>query len=130
VADTGSIVHNEDAAVAGLGFGLYMDILEDRLLNTDVAVSARAGLAGRFVQGNLGNNARARTVALNGNEKTSFGGVELGLALQVGAVGAGVQYYKIGKGSGDVTVPSLTGGQWVIGLSVAGNIVSGPGSKD
>ena len=49
-----------------------------------------------------------------------------GLALTIGSVRAGVQYYQMGKADDDISVASLTGGQLVVGISVAGAIVSGP----
>ena len=125
VADTGTVVFEENASVVGVGSGLYWDLLKGRLLN-DVGISLRLGVAGRFLQGDIGQNDRPRIVALNGSPKRSFWGLEAGLGMQVGGILAGVQYYSLGRGESDTRIPSLTGGQIVVGIGIAAPVVSGP----
>lgn len=124
VTDTARV---RNAAVLGLGLGLYRDFLCGcRLLDTDVAITMTAGLAFRMLQGNAAQSPTVLQAALHGSKDRSYAGAELGLALTIGSVHAGVQYYQMGKADDDISVASLTGGQLVVGISVAGAIVSGP----
>ena len=119
--------HARNAAVMGVGLGLYRDFLcHCRLLDTDVAITMTAGLALRALQGNVAQSPTVLQAALHGSKDRSFAGAEFGLALTIGSVRAGVQYYQMGKADDDISVASLTGGQLVVGISVAGAIVSGP----
>lgn len=119
--------HSRNAAVMGVGLGVYRDFLcTCRLLDTDVAITMTAGLALRTLQGNVAQSPTVLQAALHGSKDRSFAGAEFGLALTIGSVRAGVQYYQMGKADDDISVASLTGGQLVVGISVAGAIVSGP----
>ncbi|MBP9201165.1 MAG: hypothetical protein KBF47_14240 [Gemmatimonadales bacterium] len=124
VTDT---AHARNAAVMGVGLGVYRDFLcTCRLLDTDVAITMTAGVALRTLQGNVAQSPTVLQAALHGSKDRSFAGAEFGLALTIGSVRAGVQYYQMGKADDDISVASLTGGQLVVGISVAGAIVSGP----
>ncbi|MBK6781969.1 MAG: hypothetical protein IPG75_20935 [Gemmatimonadetes bacterium] len=128
VTDT---AHARNAAVLGVGLGVYRDFLcTCRLLDTDVAITMTAGVALRTLQGNVAQSPTVLQAALHGSKDRSFAGAEFGLALTIGSVRAGVQYYQMGKADDDISVASLTGGQLVVGISVAGAIVSGPLSPE
>ena len=117
----------KNAAVIGIGLGLYRDFLCNcRLLNTEVQIGMTAGWAWRRIQGNAAQTDAFLKLANSGSADHGFNGPELGLSLTMGGVRAGVEYYRMSKATGDIDIPSLTGGQLVIGLSVAANIVSGP----
>lgn len=114
-------------SVVGAGLGFYRKLLPpSRLLNTDISAAVRAGVAARWIQGDAAQDDSFLAQALDGSSDKSYIGLEAGLEFQIGAVLAGVQWYRLGKGSDDTSIPGLTGGRLVIGLSVSGNVVSGP----
>ncbi|MBK6780953.1 MAG: hypothetical protein IPG75_15610 [Gemmatimonadetes bacterium] len=95
VTDT---AHARNAAVMGVGLGVYRDFLcTCRLLDTDVAITSDGGVAVRTLQGNVAQSPTVLQAALHGSKDRSFAGAEFGLALTIGSVRAGVQYYQMGR---------------------------------
>ena len=113
------------AAIIGAGFGLYRDVLNRRLLNTAVQFSGQIGIAIRHIRGNMGGDKERLQQLFGGNEKRNFRGIEFGVQMTIGAVTAGVQYYKISR-QDRPAIPGLHSGQLIIGLGIQGTIVSGP----
>lgn len=121
-----SLARSRTAATLGAGIGVYRDFLcRCRLLDSDVGITLSAGWATRSIQGNVAQSDSVLDATVRTRDRF-YNGPELGLALTIGSVKAGVQYYHMGKADKDVSIPSLTGGQLVVGISVSGAIVSGP----
>jgi hypothetical protein len=118
-----------NAASVATGVGARFLALNGRLLSTDVNLALSVGYAWRALEDAAGANTAIRALALNGNPRTIFHGWEWGMELGIGEIRAAVHYYTMGRSSLEPQVTSLTGGVWVIGLSAAANVVSGPLTK-
>jgi hypothetical protein len=118
----------KQAAVLGLGTLLSWQIKRGRLLNVPVQITVETGYSRRYLRGDV----FADTAFIRGtlhppdeSVKKSWGAWETGFQMGIGAVTAGVQYYWVDGNNDKSFISGLTSGQLVIGIAVAGDIVSG-----
>ncbi|MET0399072.1 MAG: hypothetical protein ABW277_19925 [Longimicrobiaceae bacterium] len=117
--DTDSTVAR--ATVFGAGALLARDLFDRPFFNTHVALSVEAGLAARFLDGDIRQDS-AHFAHLFKDDRNVAWGPELGFALSFGRLTAAAQAYFLGnQGEG---IPGLTRPQFVAGLAVSGELIS------
>lgn len=111
------------ATVLGLGGLFHRNIALGTVGENDVSITAEAGLAGRWLDGDVRDNDKRKTVI---GDPTIFAGPELGFALTFGRVTGAVQLYGLyAPGKYRHHVDGLTGLQLVAGLGVTGEFFRG-----
>jgi hypothetical protein len=109
------------ATIAGLGAGVYKQLLRNDLDGTFVNVGLDLGIAYRGLYGDLATstNQGNRIGALDSKAK-HFVGPEIGFSLQVSQVRGALHFYYFPS----TDIPGLGRGQVVAGFAVQGGIIS------
>jgi hypothetical protein len=119
---------HKQSAVLGLGALLKWRITHGLLLNVPVQISIESGYSRRYLRGDIFADTTfiRGTLQSPGEEvRKSWGAWESGFQMAIGDVTAGVQYYWIDGNDDKSFISGLTSGQLIIGIAVAGDVVSG-----
>jgi hypothetical protein len=111
-----------------LGALLNWRVKRGRLLNVPVQINVETGYSRRYLSGDVFADTafiRGTLQSPDSKVKKSWGAWESGFQMAIGAVTAGVQYYWIDGNNDKSFISGLTSGQLVIGIAVAGDVVSG-----
>jgi hypothetical protein len=118
----------KQAAVLGLGVLANWRIVRGRLLNVPIQINVETGYSRRYLRGDIFADTAFIRGTLQSPEpsvRKSWGAWESGFQMAIGAVTAGVQYYWIDGNNDRSFISGLTSGQLIIGIAVAGDVVSG-----
>jgi hypothetical protein len=118
----------KQAAVLGLGVLANWRIVRGRLLNVPIQINVETGYSRRYLRGDIFADTafiRGTLQSPESSVRKSWGAWESGFQMAIGAVTAGVQYYWIDGNNDRSFISGLTSGQLIIGIAVAGDVVSG-----
>jgi hypothetical protein len=111
-----------DVGIIGLGTAITYELLRGKVDENFVFAAIDFGLSYRGLFGDIASKENDELKRrLYGSRAENWGGVELGLALQLNLLKGGINWYYFNGNT-----KGLSGGQIVAGFSIQANLFSGP----